>query len=81
MKNLTQSLAQGGWGVQGASQGGERTAAAAGTAEVRYADAADAPAAQALAQAVMAFHIISRPIKPVPNNRVDKGTLEVWISR
>lgn len=67
------------WAVQGAQGGGERTVLAAGQSEVRY-SGDNAAAAEALAKAVTAYGISGQPVKPVKNQLVPVGQLEVWIS-
>lgn len=81
VRAMMRKLSQVGWKVQGIEGGGERTSAAAGLQEVRYSDTGDAAAAKALAQAVQASSLVSRPIIPKLSTGVAKGTLEVWISR
>jgi hypothetical protein len=83
VRTMMKSLRNNGWNVQGVNGGGERTAAAEGYAEIRYASSGDLPAAQALASEVQAAKltspdtIISAKLTP----SVAKGSLEVWISR
>jgi hypothetical protein len=81
VRTMMESLHKAGWNVQGVEGGGQRTTAAAGQNEIRYNNDADAPAAQALADMVQATKIVSKPISVKQNPKIEKGTLEVWISR
>jgi hypothetical protein len=81
VRTMMRRLSDSGWRVQGIEGGGERTAKAAGFAEVRYSERGDEPVAKALAEAVQATKLLSKPLKVTENPRVKKGTLEVWISR
>jgi len=81
VRTMMRRLSDSGWRVQGIQGGGERRAEAAGFAEVRYAEQGDEPVAKALAEAVQATKLLSKPLKATENLRVKKGTLEVWISR
>lgn len=80
VRTVMQQLADLGWNVQGVKGGGERTVAAAGSSEVRFA-AGDEAAAKALATMVDATKISSKTVQAVQNSRVTKGTLEIWVSR
>lgn len=81
VRTVMRRLSDSGWRVQGVEGGGERTAQAAGFAEVRYAEQGDEPVAKALAEAIQATKLLSTPLKATKNPRIKKGTLEVWISR
>lgn len=81
VRTMMRRLSDSGWKVQGVEGGGERTAKAAGFAEVRYASRGDEPAAKALAEAVQATKLLPTPLKATENPNLKKGTLEVWISR
>jgi hypothetical protein len=76
---VMKQLAATGWNVQGVDGGGERTAAAAGYAEVRAASS-DIAAAKVLAEAVHAFKLTPRSISAKEVAGVPPGTLEVWVS-
>jgi hypothetical protein len=76
--SLNQALREAGWDVQGPS--GERIATAAGFNEVRYASAADAEAARALASALNMTGIAGRPVEARELGMIRPGTLEVWVS-
>lgn len=80
VRGMMQRLKEQGWNVQGIAGGGQRTSTAAGTAEVRARES-DRAAAQALATAVQASGLTAKPVEVKPNNSVESGTLEVWISR
>ncbi|RJF89339.1 hypothetical protein D3874_22140 [Oleomonas cavernae] len=80
VKAMMKKWADAGWGVQGAGSGGERTAAAAGLAEVRYGRATDATAAAALARLVEAQKLSERPMTTVFTPIINPGVLEVWVS-
>lgn len=71
------------WRVQGAERGGQRTAAALDTNQIRYnpAIAADAEAAAALATQVNAARVVPAEVKATANPLIRAGTLEVWLSR
>ncbi|MFC3074204.1 hypothetical protein [Shinella pollutisoli] len=75
---LARLLETGGWNVQGAGQGGERIASAAGKAEVRY-HTGDERAAEALAAAISASKV--KTVKTVRMDIITPGTLEVWIGQ
>jgi len=81
VRTVMRRLSDSGWRVQGVDGGGERTAIAAGFAEVRYAERGDEPIAKALAEAVQTTNLLSKPLKATENRNVKKGTLEVWVSR
>ena len=81
VRSVMRRLRDAGWRIQGVEGGGERTASAAGFAEVRYAASADKRDAEALAAAVQATKLISKPITAKESPLVKKNTLEVWISR
>jgi hypothetical protein len=81
VRAMMRRLSEAGWSVQGVEGGGERTPAAAGLREVRYSAAADEAAAKALARAVQASSLVSRPIVTKLSGEAEKGALEVWISR
>jgi hypothetical protein len=81
VRMMMRQLSDSGWRVEGVEGGGERTAKAAGFAEVRYAERGDEPVAKALAEAIQATKLLSKPLKATENPRIKKGTLEVWISR
>jgi hypothetical protein len=77
---MMQKLEDNGWRVQGTKEGGERTAAAAGKNEVRFAEGDKGPA-EALAKSVQGTNLI-RNVTVTPGDRsVQKGRLELWISR
>lgn len=80
VRTVMQQLSDLGWNVQGVKGGGERTAAAASTSEIRFA-AGDEAAAKALATLVDATKISLKPVHAVQNSRVTKGTLEIWVSQ
>jgi hypothetical protein len=69
-----------GWVVPEAEKGGERTSAAVGYNEVRYGEATDEPAADALARSVAQQRIGASTVKAVQSSGIDPGTLEIWIS-
>lgn len=75
---LARLLETGGWKVEGAGQGGERIASAAGKAEVRH-HSGDEQAAKALAAAISATNI--KTVKTVRMDIIKPGTLEVWIGQ
>jgi hypothetical protein len=70
----------GGWNVQGVAGGGERTQAAKGYSEVRFA-AGSEKAAQSLAASVQDSKLIDKSIVPKLNDNVAPGTLEIWLSK
>lgn len=77
-------LASAGWDVQGLSGGGQRTAAAAGTWEIRYSGADDAAAralAATLQQSLAAAKLPARSVPVVRNAQIAPDTLEIWISQ
>ncbi|WP_026190653.1 hypothetical protein [Methylobacterium sp. WSM2598] len=78
---LANALAAQGWAVQGAGAGGERVAAAATLAEVRYGDPAAKPAAEALAAALNQSGIVPRTVRAVPLAIIRPNVLEVWIGQ
>ena len=84
---ISTALANDGWNVQGANQGGERLSAAAGLHEVRFFHSEDAGLANALASAVSAKMAGSREIvvKDLSNlsiaAKVPPGQFEIWISK
>jgi hypothetical protein len=75
---LNKQLRAAAWRVQGGS--GEVLDTANGLHEVRYSAAADRAAAEALARAVSAAGITSRPVSARQVGIIRPGTLEVWIS-
>lgn len=86
MIELAQGLIKAGWDVRAADQGGERTAAAAGTNDVRFFYPEDKPAAEALAKAVIDHadwiggEMTVRDLSKA-GFKTRKGTLEIWTSR
>lgn len=79
IRAMMKDLASKSWSMRGTEGGGERTANAAGYAEVRY-SGNNKTAAEALAKAVSAYAIANRPLKVVPTSAVKANELEVWIS-
>lgn len=78
---LIQALRGAGWNVIGTSgEDVNRIRGADKLQQVRYHDAADLPAAKALADALTATRPGKPAIKPVPYTGIYAGTLEVWIS-
>jgi len=69
-----------GWNVQGADQGGERTASAAGINVIRHGSTDDAAAAQDLARQVGATSPAGRTPRVERVSTIAARTLEVWIS-
>ena len=81
VRGMMEQLRKAGWNVQGVDGGGQRTGTAAGANEVRYRDNSDVPAAQMLAHEVQIANLVSRVITEKPVSSIEKGNLEVWISR
>lgn len=79
--SVSRGLRDAGWNVQGADQGGERIAAAAGLNEVRYSSLANEDAARVLAQQIQATNLLKHPVTVRRNPDIRPDTLEVWISR
>lgn len=81
---LAQTLSTQGWRMQGADRGGERTAAAAGTNEVRFFYPEDRPYAEALAQAIVgiADWVPEMDVVDLSSSGYQpaKGHLEIWTS-
>ena len=77
---VSRGLRAAGWNVQGADQGGERIAAAAGLNEIRYFPANE-EAAKVLAQQIQATNLLKRPVTLQPRRDIRPDVLEVWISR
>jgi hypothetical protein len=75
---LNQTLAGGGWRVQGRS--GERLPSAQGLNEVRYSNPADRPAAEALAGEVTSSGLTGQPVQARQVDVIAPETFEVWIS-
>lgn len=82
---LAQALSAEGWRMQGATRGGERTAAASGLNEIRYFHQEDRLYAEALARSIMdkVDWIPSMEVRDLSRSRYnpEKGQLEIWISR
>lgn len=81
VRSMMEDLRDTGWNVQGVRGGGERTGQAAGKSEVRYGNKQDLAAAQALALAALSSGLTSRALVPTQVSAIQKGTLEIWISR
>ncbi len=83
VRTFMMQLRAAGWNVQGVEGGGERTLAADGLAEVRYAreSSGDAAAAEALVEFINASKVIERRFTAEPNGVVAPGTLEIWMGR
>jgi hypothetical protein len=79
--SLAAALAKQNWNVQSRDQGGERTANAAGLSEVRYHDASQKAAAEALAGAINATGIVNTQVKTVALAAIQPNVLEVWIGQ
>ncbi|MET1111849.1 MAG: hypothetical protein ABWX67_10030 [Allosphingosinicella sp.] len=77
--NLSRALLSAGWRIE--SPRGERTSAAHGLNEIRYGRPEDEQAALALAKAVSAAEVGSRPLDIQLTPAVGDGPLEVWVSR
>lgn len=80
VRAMMQQLESQGWNVQGVDGGGQRTAAAVGTSEIRYPAGSEA-AAKELAGIVQSAKLSAAPVGTALNNAVKKDELEVWISR
>ena len=80
VRAMMQKLEEIGWSVQGIKGGGRRTGDAAGKNEIRYAEG-DRAAAEALAQAVRATNLVRNVGLTAGDSSVQRGRLEVWISR
>lgn len=82
MIKVSTGLVAQGWKVQGANRGGERTQAAAGLNEVRYANPELKGAAERLAQELSATGIANRPVRArqVDIPRFPANTMEAWNS-
>ena len=81
VREMMRSLQAAGWNVQGVEGGGQRTPAAAGQREIRYAQPGDEAAAKALAQEVQAKFPGSGTISTKLTPGVSPGNIEVWVSR
>jgi TIR domain len=79
--SLADALAKQNWNVQGRDQGGERTPNAAGLSEVRYHDASQKAAADALAAAINTTGMVNTQVKTVPLAAIRPTVLEVWIGQ
>jgi hypothetical protein len=79
--SLAAALAKQNWNVQGRDQGGEEVKSAAGLSEVRYHDASQKTAADALAAAINATGILSTQVKTVAVAAIRPTVLEVWIGQ
>ena len=79
--SLADALAKQNWNVQGRDHGGERTTNAAGLSEVRYHDAPQKAAADALAAAINATGILNTQVKAVAVAAIQPTVLEVWIGQ
>jgi hypothetical protein len=79
VRNLMRTLQAEGWNMQGTDGGGERTEAAVGYNEVRYAPGNEADAT-ILANALQALNLTGKPIIVVENPKVQSDRLEVWLS-
>lgn len=82
--DIAEKLGVSGWNVRGATQGGERTANAAGLAEVRYFNSADKPVAEALAASVSAAmngspNIMIKDLSNTRYAQAPNSHMEVWI--
>lgn len=79
--SLADALAKQNWNVQGRDQGGERKTSAAGLSEVRYHDAPQKAAADALAGAINATGMLNTQVKTVALAAIQPTALEVWIGQ
>lgn len=79
VRNMMRMLQAEGWNVQGAEAGGERTEAAAGYNEVRYAPGAQADA-ERLAATLQRLNLTGKPVIAVQNDKISANRLEVWLS-
>ena len=79
--SLADALAKQNWNVQGRDQGGEELKSAAGLSEVRYHEASQKTAADALAAAINATGILNTQVKTVAVAAIRPTVLEVWIGQ
>ena len=79
--SLADALAKQNWNVQGGDQGGEELKSAAGLSEVRYHEASQKTAADAVAAAITATGILNTQIKTVAVAAIRPTVLEVWIGQ
>jgi hypothetical protein len=81
VKAMMLKMRAGGWRVEGADGGGERTPVAAGYNEIRYADPQDEEAARKLAAEVQRANLTPKQITVTRVQGIPAKTLEVWVSR
>ncbi|WP_377291464.1 hypothetical protein [Rhizobium sp. SG2393] len=78
--DAAKALQAAGWKVQGAAQGGQRLAAAAGLSQVRYSADADKAAAELLASDINQTGI-KGGVAATQNPVIVPGVLEIWIGQ